>query len=491
MRSKTEGPHVRPCSLVLIVLLASVACLAGAILALNASPRLLILLLGLKPVDSVPRVLPPEPAPLTLDGQPLDHIDFVLPPRVAEPLTLYSSDVAEDPLLDDPLVGNTSSLGTTTYLLGIDEDSLNRLLQERVLPGGPDNGRYRNLAIDLRSGGLVIYADVDLVIRRQRMGLLLLQDKGALTLSPVGIIMDGTLYSLPESGSVARFLLPTGRQLQRALHALTIVGPLPGEARVDRARFQDDRLQILAEATYAVSAPSDTGWQLLERGAELRQLDVPVSAEGPAERLSIVRLQPTEFTLQVRYEPTNPKTISAWAAALDAYLVVNGSYFAPEGEGGSETVGLLVSDGQRWGTPLQSYAGMVAVTGDGQVSVRWLQDRPYDPQEPLVQAIQSFPMLVKPGGVLGFPAEADDGATARRTVVAQDANGNLLLVVAPRGMLSLHELAVFLVESDLAIDVALNLDGGGSSGMWLAAPEAKIEIDSFTPVPSIIAVERY
>jgi uncharacterized protein YigE (DUF2233 family) len=133
---------------------------------------------------------------------------------------------------------------------------------------------------------------------------------------------------------------------------------------------------------------------------------------------------------------------------------------------------------------------MFAVVDAGDVSVRWLEASPYDPQEGLAQAIQSFPILVKPGGVMGFPAEADDGTPARRTVVAQDSQGNVLFIVAPRGYVSLHEVAVFLADSDLAIDVALNLDGGGSTGLWLAAGDARIGIDSFTPVPSVITVRR-
>jgi uncharacterized protein YigE (DUF2233 family) len=149
-----------------------------------------------------------------------------------------------------------------------------------------------------------------------------------------------------------------------------------------------------------------------------------------------------------------------------------------------------VSDGERWGTPLHDYAGMLAVTGAGDVSVRWLRQRPYDPQEPLTEAIQSFPVLVQPGGIVGFPADAGDDTPARRTVVAEDSEGNILLIVAPRGTLSLHELAVFLAKSDLSIDVALNLDGGGSTGMWLTATEGAVGIDSYTAVPSVIVVER-
>jgi uncharacterized protein YigE (DUF2233 family) len=102
--------------------------------------------------------------------------------------------------------------------------------------------------------------------------------------------------------------------------------------------------------------------------------------------------------------------------------------------------------------------------------------------------LQSFPVLVKPGGVMGFPADADDGRPSRRTVVAQDNQGRILLLVAPRGYLSLHEMARFLAESDLDLNVALNLDGGYSTGLWLKAGEQPVEINSLVPVPSVISV---
>ena len=100
----------------------------------------------------------------------------------------------------------------------------------------------------------------------------------------------------------------------------------------------------------------------------------------------------------------------------------------------------------------------------------------------------SFPVLVKPGGVMGFPADADDGNSARRTIVAQDLTGRILFIAAPRGQLSLHEMASFLAASDLEIDVALNLDGGPSTGLWLQSDENPVGIDSRAAVPSVIAV---
>jgi len=228
--------------------------------------------------------------------------------------------------------------------------------------------------------------------------------------------------------------------------------------------------------------PPDTGWRLLQPGIELRQ--ILVEGEPVADRVIVVRLDPAVVRFRVHYDPATPLLVSAWAERLQALLVINGGYFTPEGE----TVGLLISDGRAWGTSYGDFAGVFAVTPDGAVSVRWLGDQAYDPNEPLQEALQSFPVLVKPGGVMGFPADADDGRPARRTVVAQDRQGRILFVVAPRGNLSLHRLARFLAASDLDIQVALNLDGGTSTGLWLETGDAPVEIDSRIPVPSVISV---
>jgi len=453
------------------------------VLALNLRPRLLTGALGLKYAGSLDAALPRESEPLTLAGETQDHVEILVPPRVSDPLTLTPAE------LGGPVIGDASARGTTVYLLTVDEAGLNQLLRRRIFSGDGEDSRYRNLQVDLQPGGLVAYADVELGLRRRRMGLLLLQDGDDATVSPAGVVLNQALYALPEEGALARLLLPSGREIQRPLRVLTLVGPLPGEASVETVRFHRDRLQILVRATYPAPEPPDTGWQSLEAGVELREIDVAVDPERPAERLRIVRLDPSQVEFRVRYSPGDPQAISTWGAEAGSLLVVNGAYFAPPDEGGG-TIGLLVSDGQAWGTPLDSYAGMFAVVDSGDVSVRWLEASPYDSQEPLLQAVQSFPVLVKPGGVMGFPAGADDGTPARRTVVAQDGEGNVLFIVAPYGYVGLHELAVFLAESDLAVDVALNLDGGGSTGLWLAAGDTRVEIDSFTPVPSVISVRR-
>ena len=232
--------------------------------------------------------------------------------------------------------------------------------------------------------------------------------------------------------------------------------------------------------------PPDTGWQPLRQAAELRQVRVEVDTGD--ERLVIVRMEPAAVSFRVHYDPGTPSSVSVWAERLQSFLVVNGGYFTPE----NETAGLLVSNGQDWGMPFGDFAGLFAVRADGQVSVRWLKTWPYDPSEPLSEALQSFPVLIKPGGVMGFPADADDGRPARRTVIAQDHQGRILIIVAPRGYLSLHALARVLADSDLNLDVALNLDGGFSTGLWLetaTGPAEPVHIDSLVPVPSTISID--
>lgn len=231
--------------------------------------------------------------------------------------------------------------------------------------------------------------------------------------------------------------------------------------------------------------PPDTGWRELQPGVEVRSLDVSLGGDSggtaQVERVTIARLDPAQVVFRVLYTPRVAYPISVWAQRNDAILVTTGGYFTSE----NVVTGLTISGGQSHGYRYDDFAGMFAVTEGEDVTVRWLRTRPFNASEPLREAIQSFPVLVKPGGEMGFPADGDDGRPSRRAVVAQDAQGRILLLIAPRGSLSLHALAVWLAGSDLDVDTALNLDGGTSAGFWM--PEGP-QIDSLIAIPSVIAV---
>jgi hypothetical protein len=45
----------------------------------------------------------------------------------------------------------------------------------------------------------------------------------------------------------------------------------------------------------------------------------------------------------------------------------------------------------------------------------------------------------------------------------------------------LHQLSMYLTESDLNLDIAINLDGGGSTGILVANPREIISPNTLLP----------
>jgi len=212
---------------------------------------------------------------------------------------------------------------------------------------------------------------------------------------------------------------------------------------------------------------ADTGWSLIQPGLERRVITIYNDQKQTVEALHIWRLDQDYFRLDVAFDGT-PKSLEAWQKETNAALVMNGGYFSVENEKYFPD-GLTVLNGKTSGRSFDGFGGMLAIHGQ-RAELRWLVEKRYNPNERLQAALQSFPMLVKPGGVLGFGAEREDHVSARRTVIAQDRDGRMLFIVAPQGYFSLHQLSAYLTESDLNLDIAINLDGGGSTGLLVAEP---------------------
>jgi hypothetical protein len=231
--------------------------------------------------------------------------------------------------------------------------------------------------------------------------------------------------------------------------------------------------------------PKEPGeWEQLQPGLERRILDIIKEGEH-WESLYILRLEPDYFQFGVAYEPQG-LALEAWQEQTNALIIVNGGYFWQEGEQYFPN-GLTVIDGTPMGASYDDFGGMFAVTENGP-QLRWLANQPYDPSEQLLSALQSFPILVKPGGEMGFSAEHEDNLSARRTVIAQDREGRILLMIAPGGNLTLHQLSAYLTSTDLNLEIAINLDGGPSSGILLAEPHEKIP--AIWPLPIVIIISE-
>ncbi len=230
------------------------------------------------------------------------------------------------------------------------------------------------------------------------------------------------------------------------------------------------------------AASRDTGWRQVDTALEFRRL--PVAIDQQQTDLTILRLDPKLYHIRVAYDSGHPGRISDWAASVKPVALINGGYFDEK----KKATALVIFDGIAQGSSYKGFGGMVVVNQQGGFELRSLRQQPYDPAEPLQQAMQSAPMLIQPGGVLS-DLQADD-KRSRRTVIARDTRGRILLIVCDFPVFTLKELARLLKESDLELDAALNLDGGSSTGMYLRTSSMKFTIDSFDTVPLVLVVDK-
>jgi uncharacterized protein YigE (DUF2233 family) len=227
-------------------------------------------------------------------------------------------------------------------------------------------------------------------------------------------------------------------------------------------------------------APADTGWLDAGPGLALRRLRFE-SAAG-LSLASVVRIDPALVRFRVAYAPEEPRALQRWHETNNALATINGGFFDAQ----NRTTSLLISDGVASGDSYVGRGGIFAVDANGAVTLRYLAEQPYDPAEPWLHALEGWPMLVRPGGVLAYTFE--DNERARRSALAIDRDGKVLLIAVATPTLTLRELAEWLATSDLAIDAALNLDGGSSTGLLLSGAQQTERIDAFVPLPIVLMV---
>ncbi|MBL8153593.1 MAG: phosphodiester glycosidase family protein [Anaerolineae bacterium] len=232
--------------------------------------------------------------------------------------------------------------------------------------------------------------------------------------------------------------------------------------------------------TPVISESPDDEWESLAPGLERRTLQP--DTESISSQIVVVRVDPSQYRFRAHYRPGEPLRASEWAELLpDAAVIVNANFFDPE----NRILGLLISDGVVYGSSYIDRGGTFLVQ-DGVARVRSNLREPYQ-GEPLEQAVQAFPMLVL-DGLAAFQSERQE-FPSRRTVVAQDDQGRILLMATPFFGLTLENLSSYLAGAGLGIQTALNLDGGGSTLMVLGTgAEREVIVASFDPVPAVLAV---
>jgi uncharacterized protein YigE (DUF2233 family) len=242
---------------------------------------------------------------------------------------------------------------------------------------------------------------------------------------------------------------------------------------------------VTVSVTPAASTSNGTKlnvWNRVATGVEVRYEDWKDSG-GDDETVTIVRFDTHKIKVSAGYQPGQPMSMNDWVQQEHPLAIINGGFFDQY----FHATALVVSNGKVFGQSYTGFGGMLSVDTRGSINLRSLHQQPYNPNsEQLEQATQSAPVLMLGGKRTQFSA---DTSQTRRSVVAMDKQGRLLFIVSPDQIFSLDELADQLASSDLSIEVALNLDGGSSTGLYVNGGSSHVSIDSLANLPLVIIVK--
>ena len=227
--------------------------------------------------------------------------------------------------------------------------------------------------------------------------------------------------------------------------------------------------------------PQLNTWYTASRGVQVRYEDWKTN-DGNEDTVTIVRFDLHAVTLSVGYKPAQPLVMSQWMQQERATAIINGGFF----DQNDRATALVVSNGQAFGETYTGFGGMLSVDAQGRIRLRSLRQQPYNANEQLSQAIQSSPTLVLDGKRTQFNADTSQN---RRSIVAMDRQGRMLFIASPDQVFTLNQLADLLTSSDLSIDMALNLDGGSSTGLYVNGGSQHVAIDSYVRLPLVVIVK--
>jgi exopolysaccharide biosynthesis protein len=220
----------------------------------------------------------------------------------------------------------------------------------------------------------------------------------------------------------------------------------------------------------------------LPTGLELEEYPIIIN-DIQHDVVVITKIEPDQYNFRIVEDREQPKTIAEWQEQLsDEHIIINGSYFD---EQNAPTGGLII-DHELVGGALTNdgengYTAALQII-DNQPQILHLPNQNLDTNSQF--ALQSFPTLIANGEGL---IKTDSHKRARRTVLAQDVHGKIIIITTKSRYFSLYEMMQYLLQSDLDIETAINLDGGPSTGLSMQFGTFNYEVPSLA-VPHVLVI---
>lgn len=237
------------------------------------------------------------------------------------------------------------------------------------------------------------------------------------------------------------------------------------------------RVSLLIAALLATASPFHAIRAADSPVVTHRQLHTP--GERPVE-MHLVRFDRARATLRV-LDLAAGQTVAQAARTHGALAGVNGGYFKPD----QSPLGLVMSQGVVL-HPLERakiLSGVLVVTARG---ASLLRVEEFEPNRRVREALQAGPFLVDHGATV---AGLNATRRAERTVLLADRQG-VAALLATTTPVTLAEMGRLLATpgllGDMKIDRALNLDGGSSTALWVAADG--FSRSEWKPVRNAVAV---
>lgn len=186
-----------------------------------------------------------------------------------------------------------------------------------------------------------------------------------------------------------------------------------------------------------------------------------------------------KFHIEFDYSNSELKTTSTFGKVNNAIAAINGGFFDMN-KGGSVTyferndtvISRNRSTELKWAVPDSLVNGAIVIKKDFNIAIEPANSEQYYEQSNQEAAVLvTGPLLLQNSEILKLPNMAFSNKRHPRTCLCETEESLVFVTIDGRGDeaqgLNLHEVQQFLL--DLGCVNAINLDGGGSSTMWLKA----------------------